>query len=514
MSRAGRHHAPTATLGDILRRNAALRPHVEAVTDGTKRLSWRELFACADRAAQRLASYGMEPGERIVVALPNSLEGLLLYWACALGGVIFVGASPRLGRDDLHGIITHCGAKMLFLPTTARIAELELRGMRCVPVDDDPTGFFTAGDLPAEDDDRNRMLDADATFTIGYTSGTLGPAKGAILSHGNLLWNAARVGDILRLVESDVVLLTVPITHIFGLSAGVLAAAMAGARTVLVRDHAAGPALDLCEWEGVTVHHGTPTMFVLELAAQARAPRDLSSLRTGIVAAAPVSPELIDAIRSELNCDVQIAWGLTETAPTVTMTRFDDPPEARRSSVGRPLPDAVLRIEPVAEDITYGEILVKSPGVFGGYFGDAQRTCEAFTHDGWFRTGDLGWIDDEGFLHLAGRAKEIIIRGGLHVFPEEVEGLIRTLPWIEAVAVVGIPDPVLGERTCACVVLCSDAPAPEDTGAAVRSVVGERLADFKVPDAVLRVPELPRSVGGKVLRRVLREDAIARLAAS
>jgi acyl-CoA synthetase (AMP-forming)/AMP-acid ligase II len=348
-------------------------------------------------------------------------------------------------------------------------------------------------------------------FAICYTSGTTGRPKGAVLTHANLVWNAASTSAILECTERDTFLLTVGITHIFGLSAAVLAAAVVGARIVVLKTFAAGAALDLCEWEGVTVLHGVPTMFVLELAAQKRAPRDLSTLRTGIIAAAPVAPDLADQIRSELGCDVQIAWGLTETSPAVTITRFTDPPEARRSSVGRPLADAHIRIDTQGHE--YGEILVKSPGVFGGYYNDPDLTRESFTDDGWFKTGDLGHIDADGFLHLKGRSKEIIIRGGLHVYPEEVEQILSSLPWVAGVSLVGIPDPVLGERTCACIVVHEDAQAPDDLLAAVRQTISEHLADYKVPDMVLRVAELPRTPSGKVLRGVLREDAIARIAA-
>jgi acyl-CoA synthetase (AMP-forming)/AMP-acid ligase II len=351
---------------------------------------------------------------------------------------------------------------------------------------------------------------ADA-FAICYTSGTTGRPKGAVLSHSNLLWNATATARALECSEQDTFLLAVGITHIFGLSAGVLCAAVCGARLVLLTTFAAASALDLCEWEGVTVLHGTPTMFVLELAAQRRAPRDLHTLRTGIIAAAPVQPELVDQIRSELHCDVQIAWGLTETAPTVTITADGDPVEARRSSVGKPLAEAEIRIE--TEGHEYGEILVRSPGVFTGYYNDAELTSSAMTADGWFRTGDLGYVDAAGFLYLKGRKKEIIIRGGFHVYPDEVERLLLRLPWVRAAAVVGIPDAVLGERSCACIVTDDTANVPEDMLAAVRGAVSARLADYKLPDAVLRVDELPRTATGKVLKSALREDAVARIAA-
>ena len=503
----------SATIADVLRENVYVRPSAEAVTDGTRRLSWTQLHEAALSSCAHLTALGIRAGDRVAVALPNQIEAVVLYWACALSGAIFVGVNPRLGHDDLENVLRHSGSRIVCVgddALAARVRAMALPDMREIlnvesadPISLAARPLRTPIKLPA--------LTRDDVFAICYTSGTTGRPKGAVLSHGNLVWNAAVVSEALQCTDRDVFLLTVGITHIFGMSASVLAAAVAGARIVVLKTFAAGEALDLCEWEGVTVLHGVPTMFVLELAAQRRAPRDLSTLRTGIAAAAPVSPELADQIRGELRCDVQIAWGLTETAPAVTMTRLDDPPDARRTSVGRTLPEAQIRIERSGHE--FGEILVKSPGVFKAYFNDPDLTRDSFTEDGWFKTGDLGYLDDEGFLHLKGRSKEIIIRGGLHVYPEEVELLVSQLPWVGAVSVVGIPDAVLGERTCACIVVSDDAAAPDDILSDVRLAVSQRLADYKVPDAVLRVPELPRTPSGKVLRGALREDAIARIAA-
>lgn len=504
----------SATIADVLRENVYVRPSAEAVTDGTRRLSWTQLHDAARSSSAHLTALGVRPGDRVAIVLPNQIEALVLYWACALSGAIFVGANPRLGHDDLENVLRHSGARLAFVADDT-LAE-RIRSMRLADIRDvvniessEPVALFSQ---PLQPSSKSFTPARNDVFAICYTSGTTGRPKGAVLTHGNLVWNAAVTSSVLGCSERDTFLLTVGITHIFGLSPGVLTAAIAGARIVVLKAFAAGAALDQCEWEGVTVLHGTPTMFVLELAAQKRAPRDLGTLRTGIVAAAPVTPQLADQIRSDLHCDVQIAWGLTETSPAVTMTRFDDPPNARRESVGRTIPDAHIRIDAQAHE--FGEILVKSPGVFSGYYNDPDLTREAFTQDGWLRTGDLGYLDTDGFLYLKGRSKEIVIRGGLHVYPEEVELLLAQLPWVSAVSIVGIPDGVLGERTCACIVVSEDSPAPEDMIAAVRQTVAQRLADYKVPDMVLRVAELPRTPSGKVLRGVLREDAIARIAAN
>ena len=502
-----------ATIADVLRENVYVRPDAEALTDGTRRMTWRALHDAAASSASGFAALGVRAGDRVAVVLSNQIEAVILYWACALSGAIFTGANPRLGHDDLENVLRHSGARLAFVgdeTLAQRIGDLALPDLREVIAIEttDPIGLFSQ---PLRSSARAVSVSRDDVFALCYTSGTTGRPKGALLTHGNLVWNAAVVSEFLTCSPSDTFLLTVGITHIFGLSAGVLAAAISGARLVVLKTFTAGAALDLCEWEGVTVLHGSPTMFVLELAAQRRAPRDLSTLRTGIVAAAPVQPELADAVRGELRCDVQIAWGLTETSPAVTMTRFDDEPEARRSTVGRSLPQAQVRIQNDGSE--FGEVLVKSPGVFRGYFNDPELTQSAFTGDGWLRTGDLGILDDAGYLRLRGRQKEIIIRGGLHVYPDELEHVLAEFPWVDAVAVVGIPDPVLGERTCACIVVREGTQTPEDLLTAARSAVSGRLADYKLPDAVVRVPDLPRNANGKILRGALREDAIARITA-
>ncbi len=500
---------PFQTLGDVLRFNASAYPREEAATDGTARLSWQELYQRAESVCAQLRNLEIRSGDRVAVVLPNQIETLVLYWACALSGAIFVGANPRLGHDELRRILDHSGAAVVFLSESVDGGIASGVARRVVVRDD--TGFGQPfASIANLHEHALPEVCGDDVFAIVYTSGTTGPAKGVELSHRNLLWTAHETARALAIDKNDAFLVTVQITHIFGLSAAILVAALRGARCVLMREHSAGPALDLCEWEGVSVHHGSPTMFALELAAQRRAPRDLSKLRTGIIAAAPVDPELVDAVRAELHCNVQIAWGLSETSPTVTITHDDDPVDERRTSVGRALPGVELRLDDVGGE--FAEILVRSPGVFRGYYDDPHSTQAAMA-DGYFRTGDLGRIDARGFLHLAGRLKDIIIRGGLHVYPEELEYLIRALPWVEAVAIVGIPDRVLGERVCACVVVATDASAPSNLLAAIRSAVEKHLADYKVPDAVVRVSELPRTAGGKILKRVLRENAIANVSA-
>lgn len=502
-----------ATIADVLRENAYTRPNAEAVTDGSRRLSWKQLYEAALSSSSHFTALGIRAGDRVAVVLANQIEAVVLYWACALSGAIFVGANPRLGQDDLENVLRHSGAALAFVADDVLVQRIKMMGLpqlRDVTGIEmsDPIGMFSQ---PLSSSVTPANIKRDDVFAICYTSGTTGRPKGAVLSHANLVWNAASMAEALRCTEQDTFLLTVGITHIFGISGGVLCAAVCGARLVLLSTFAAASALDLCEWEGVTVLHGTPTMFVLELAAQRRAPRDLARLRTGIIAAAPVQPELVDQIRTELHCDVQIAWGLTETSPAVTITSSEDPPQERRSSVGRTLPEAQIRIDRVGQE--YGEVLVKSPGVFRGYYNDPELTQECMTPDGWFRTGDLGYVDSSGFLHLKGRLKEIVIRGGLHVYPDEVEQILSRLPWVRAVALVGIPDPVLGERTCACIVTDENAKVPDDMLYAVRGAVSTRLADYKLPDAVLRVAELPRNATGKILKGVLRENAIARIAA-
>ena len=342
---------------------------------------------------------------------------------------------------------------------------------------------------------------AEDVFAIMYTSGTMGKPKGVALTHTNLISTAAATIAGIELTEKDVVFGLTSLFNVFGLGPGVLGTTMAGACLVLQEEHDAGDALDLIQRERVTVHHGVPTTFVTELRHPSLSERRLRHLRTGIIAGAPVAEELVLRVRRDLVPDVRVAYGLTETGSTVALTRPVDPNGKQVSTVGQPIDGIEVRVYDLDGTLlpieSVGELAFRGPGLMKGYYRQPGETAHAFTDDGFFLTGDLGMLDEEGYLHVLGRRKEMIIRAGFNVYPREVEDRLQAHPAVFDVAVVGLPDEVLGELTCACVVPVEGAIV---TGEEIKDFCEESLAGYKVPDLVRFLDSFPMTGSGKVRR--------------
>ncbi|MEX0980160.1 MAG: fatty acid--CoA ligase family protein, partial [Gemmatimonadota bacterium] len=359
-------------------------------------------------------------------------------------------------------------------------------------------------------------IDAEADlFAILYTSGTTGKPKGVELTHANLLETAAATSQGIGMTENDRVIGVSSLFHVFGIGPGVLGTLLSGASLVLQDDFDQATTLDLIERHRVTVHHGVPTAFVFELHENRRRPRDLSSLRTGIVAGAPVGDDFLIEVRREICPRLHVAYSLTETASTVSMTHPEDPREKQRFTVGRPLPNTTIRVlEKDGSELpveSLGEIAVKGPGVMRGYYRQPVETSRSFDPDGFLLTGDLGIIDDDGYVHLVGRRKEVIIRGGFNVYPREVEDRLHAHPAVREAAVVGIPDELLGEAICAGLVPVEGAIV---TGDEIKNWCRVTLADYKIPDLVRFFDTFPRTGSGKVRRvelvRMIRAEELNR----
>jgi acyl-CoA synthetase (AMP-forming)/AMP-acid ligase II len=338
-------------------------------------------------------------------------------------------------------------------------------------------------------------------FAILYTSGTMGKPKGVALTHANLLATAAETVNRIGLTPDDVVFGVATVFHVFGLGPGILGTMMAGAALVLQEQFDPARALDLIEKHRVTVHYGVPTVYITEMREAERPKRDLASLRTGIVAGAPIGDEMVRRIRDELCPNLCVAYSLTETASTVSMTRPEDPPDKQIFTVGRPLPGTEVRVldldGTILPEESLGEIAVRGAGVMKGYYRQPGETAQAFDEDGYFLTGDLGMLDEDGFIHIVGRRKELIIRGGFNVYPREVEDRLHAHPAVLDVAVVGLPHEVLGEAVCACIMPVEGAII---TGEEIKDWCRGALADYKVPDLVRFFDSFPLTGSGKVRR--------------
>ncbi len=510
---------PSAHLADVFDAAVARDPARPCVVAGERRFSYAQVSREAEALGAALADFGIEAGDTIAVNLPNWPEWIVTALAAARLGAVLVPVNPDLNAHELAYQLRHAEASVL--------VSAESQGSR------DFVELFDEliGDLPDVQylvvvgggdywyDDRvfpyrdlvskgGRLgapagpREATAPWAILYTSGTMGKPKGVRLSHGNVVGTAVAVNEALGVTASDVVLAAVPLFTIFGASvvAGALAA---GATLVLEERFEAGATTALMAREGVTVCHGVPTMFHLLVREPSFTRQRLPRLRTGIVAGSPVSPHLLGEVRR--TCDVEVAYGLTETGPTVTVTRPGDPPDRRVETVGRPLAGVEVRIVDLGTGELHGreavgELAVKGPNVMAGYHRMPAETRRSFTPEGYLLTGDLAMVDEDGYVRIVGRRKEMIIRGGYNIYPREVEDVLRAHPGVEEVCVVGVPHEILGEAVCACVVPSEGAIL---RGEDILEFARRQMADYKVPDLVRFFDVLPLTASGKVKRREL-----------
>jgi fatty-acyl-CoA synthase len=507
------------SVAQVLEDRAREHPDRVFLIFGDRRLTYRQVDARASAIAAALHELGVEPGDRIALDLPNWPEFVIAMFAAARLGAVIVPLNPRYTVPELQYMLRHSEATVVicaenfngidylqlfenFLTALPDLQYLVTVGEEDLWYDDriyqfedlESSGAGRAVPAPAIDPARD-------TYAIVYTSGTMGKPKGVALTHEDLLLTAAATADAITLAQDDVVFGIATVFHVFGLGPGVLGTLLAGASLVLQEQFEPDRALDLIERHRVTVHYGVPTVYITEMRENERARRDLSSLRAGIVAGAPIGDELVRRIRAELCPGLCVAYSLTETSSTVAMTRLDDPEDKAVFTVGRPLPGTEVRIldldGTVLPEESLGEIAIRGPGVMKGYYRQPGETAHSFDDDGFFLTGDLGMIDEDGYLHIVGRRKELIIRGGFNVYPREVEDRLHAHPAVMDVTVVGLPHDVLGEQVCACILPVEGAIV---TGEEIKDWCRSTLADYKVPDIVRFFDSFPLTGSGKVRR--------------
>ena len=499
---------------------AALRsPERPFLVAGERRATYAQVSREVGALAAALADLGVEVGDRIAVNLPNWPEWVATTLAAARLGAVVVPINPGLGYHEFSYQLRHAEASVvvsaeshdgrdfveLFDELIAELPDLQYLvaiGSGDYWYDDRVFPYRDLVSRGAQLEVPGPERDADATAAILYTSGTMGKPKGVCLSHRSLVGTAALAGEALGVTGDDVVLAAVPLFTVFGASV-VTGAVAAGATLVLEERFEASEAVALMAREQVTVCHGVPTMFQLLVREQGFTREALPALRTGIIAGSPVAPDLVQAVRR--TCEVEIAYGLTETGPTVSITRRDDPPARRSETVGRPLPGVEVRIVDLSSGELHGreavgELAVKGPNVMSGYYRMPAETRRSFTPEGYFLTGDLAMLEADGYVRIVGRRKEMIIRGGHNIYPREVEDVVRAHPAVEEVCVVGLPHEILGEQVCACVVPVEGAIL---RGEDITEFAREQMADYKVPDLVRFFDALPMTASGKVRRREL-----------
>jgi len=473
------------TLTGLLGGTAALRPAQTALIDGGERISYAELEERCARFAGLLRAHGVEPGDRVAVLLPNEAAFVeAAYGAWRLGATV-VPFSPLLRAREIELRLTHAGAAV-FVTAPEQAAALDMRAELVDPA-------------AARDADPARIVATEPgdIALLLYTSGTTGEPKAAELTHHGLHAVATNLATAFELGPDDVVLGAAPLAHVLGQGAVNMAVA-AGSAVALVRRFDPADALELLERTGTTIFLGVPTMC-LELLRLAEGAASVPHLRVAHVGGAPLAPETLHAFAARFGCAVLEGYGMTETAGTLTTHRLGRP--VKPGSVGEPVAGVEVRI---AED---GEVLVRGPGVMRGYRGDPEATRATLSADGWLATGDVGRLDEDGYLTLLDRKKDVILRGGYTIYPREIEEVLYAHYDVQEAVVVGVPHPSLGEEVVAIVVPRS----PDCDAAAVQAFVRERVAAYKYPRLVVLRDALPHGASGKIQRREIDRAALARL---
>ena len=519
------------TIGANFERTAATYPDTEALVDvpSGRRWTYAELDAEIDTVAKALMASGVEQGDRVGIWAPNCPEWTVLQYATAKIGAILVTINPAYRTHELAYVLQHSGVRLLVSAVDfkmsdyrAMVAEVrsevpELAEVLFLGTEDWESLRERAGRV-ADSELRSRAvsLTADDPINIQYTSGTTGSPKGATLSHRNILNNGYFVTDLIDFGPGDRLCIPVPFYHCFGMVMGNLGCTTHGATMVIpAAGFDPGATLAAVEAERCTALYGVPTMFIAILGHPDLARRDVSSLRTGIMAGSPCPVEVMKRCLNELNmAEVGIAYGMTETSPVSCQTRIVDDLDRRTATVGRAHPHVEVKVvdpdtgSTVARG-TPGEFCTRGYSVMLGYWGDDQKTREVIDDDGWMHTGDLAVMRDDGYCTIVGRIKDMVIRGGENVYPREIEEFLHTHPDIHDVQVIGVPDEKYGEEICAWIKLRPGA-VPLDADA-VRVYATGKLAHYKIPRYIRLVDEFPMTVTGKVRKVEMRAEMVQTL---
>ncbi len=499
------------------------------------RWSWGELGRRVDELAAGLMALGLERGDRVGIWSPNTSEWTLTQFATAKAGLVLVNVNPAYRRSELEYAMNKVECKALILAPAlktsnyleivrdlvkdrklphlkhiVRLGKEKTPGM--LNFDEVATGGGNAEKSKLAD--LGPKLQFDDAINIQFTSGTTGYPKGATLSHHNILNNGYFVGEGLKLTAKDRLCIPVPLYHCFGMVMGNLGCLTHGS-TMVYPSEAFDPlaTLQAVAEERCTALYGVPTMFIAQLDHPEFAKFDLKSLRTGIMAGSPCPIEVMKRVQAKMNMhEVTIAYGMTETSPVSTQCATDDPVERRVSTVGQVLPHIEIKIidadgKAVPRGET-GEFCTRGYSVMKGYWNDAEKTAEAVDDAGWMHTGDLATMDEQGYVNIVGRLKDMVIRGGENVYPREIEEFLYSHPKVQDVQVIGVPDARYGEEICAWIRLREgESATPEE----IREFCKGQIAHYKIPRYVEFVEAFPMTITGKIQKFVMREQTIGKL---
>jgi fatty-acyl-CoA synthase len=537
------------TIGDLFDRTASRYADNEALVSRHQNLryTYRQLQQAVDRAARALIALGVDKGQRVGIWAPNCAEWTVTQFATAKLGAILVNINPSYRLHEVRYALRQSGCAWLVTAPrfktsdyTGMIHELtpelagsrpgalrcaafpELRGVVRLGEEASP-GMLGWGALLAMAEQvgadelarRQRQQEFDDPINIQFTSGTTGYPKGATLSHHNILNNGFFTTELLGFTDRDRLLIPVPLYHCFGMVMGNLGCVTHGATMIYPSDgFDATAVLEAAQAERATALYGVPTMFIAELNHPDFARYDLATLRTGIMAGSPCPVEVMKQVQALMHMrDVAIAYGMTETSPVSTQTRIGAPLAKQVGTVGQVHPHVQIKIvDPATGQVVpvgeRGELCTRGYSVMLGYWDNDEATRSAIDAARWMHTGDLATMDDEGYLNIVGRIKDMIIRGGENVYPREIEEFLYGHPAVQDVQVIGVPDEKYGEEIMAWVKLREGQAATEDE---IRDYCRGKIAHYKIPRYVRFVDAFPTTVTGKVQKFLMREESVKAL---
>ncbi len=517
MSTAAVQHPHLASPAALLRHWAAERPDEPMLTLGGRTLTWAETYDRACRLAGALAADGVGPEDRVAVLDRSGIEFFEVFFACSLLGAVSVAVNWRLAPAEMAAIVEDAGARVLLYGAdydgaVAELAPAVTSVTTYVPLVD--LDAWVAGLVDGVPADPGFAPGTDDVVTQLYTSGTTGLPKGVMITGGNLTTILHGAAELFRIGSDTVSLAAMPLFHIGGVG-WALSGMSGGGHTVILRDVDPVEVLSIIETHGVTETFVVPAVLMFLLATPELATTDVSSLRTVFYGASPISEDVLVRSMETFGCDFAQVYGLTETTGAITslMPEDHDPSGPRANllrSAGKPYPHVELRIVDSATGEVLppgavGEVLCRSAQTMLGYWNKPAETAAAIDPEGWFKTGDAGWLSEDGYLFLHDRIKDMIVSGGENVYPAEVENALLSHPAVADAAVIGVPHEKWGETVKAIVVRAPGAEGTdEEVAADVLASVRTKLAHYKCPTSVDFVEVLPRNPSGKILKRELR----------
>ncbi|WP_138419604.1 class I adenylate-forming enzyme family protein [Aquibacillus sediminis] len=502
------------SVGELLETQVEAFGDQEFLYDLQTRLTYKEFNQEVNKLVTGLQNLGVKKGDKIGVCLPNWYENVMIFFASAKIGAILVPFNPMYRSKEIEYILKNSEPKVLFIKDTFStnvgidLAASIVDTIISVRFDqDDLLSFQQLVDNATPTDPVIPSLNVDEDlYCILYTSGTTGLPKGVMTTHRSVVHSANTLVQEMKITEQDVFVTPAPIFHIFGIVCNLMAALASGGRMILMERFHPQKILELIEQEKVTVHQGVPTMFLKELEQGNPENYDLSTLRVGVTGGAPITSSQMKRVREELGFNLLQSFGTSETG---SLTLSDDKGEEQAilESLGKPIDGVKVKIvdqsrTPVPIGFV-GEIAVHSVGNMKGYYKLPEETAKVLDEDGFYYTGDLGKLDDQLNLYFVGREKELIIRGGFNIYPQEIETVLKLHQAVSEVAVFGEPDQVLGEISIAAVKLVEGATLTEEE---MKNFIAEHLAKYKVPSRIIFVDEFPVTASGKIQKAALKKQ--------